>query len=131
MLDDEAHQKRAASLPLAEIDVSDPALYQHETWRPYFQRLRNEAPVHYCRESAYGLFWSVSSSAHIMEVELNPGVFSSKAELGGIQLDDISQEHDRPAFVSMDPPEHTGPRRALAYRQGRQGRDVVCLRQCR
>ena len=49
-----------------------------------------------------------------MEVELNPGVFSSKAELDGIQLNDISPEHDRPAFVSMDPPEHTGPRRAVA-----------------
>jgi hypothetical protein len=58
-LDDEAYQKRAASLPLAEIDVSDPALYQHDAWRPYFQRLRAEAPVHYCPESAYGPFWSV------------------------------------------------------------------------
>lgn len=49
-----------------------------------------------------------------MDVELNPQVFSSKAALGGIQLNDISPEHDRPAFVSMDPPEHTGPRRAVA-----------------
>lgn len=70
--------------------------------------------MHFCAESAYGPYWSVSTYQHIMEVELQPDVFSSKAELGGIQLNDISPEHDRPAFVSMDPPEHTGPRRAVA-----------------
>ena len=47
---DEAH-----SLPLDKIDVSDPQLYQDDTYYPYFERLRREAPVHWCRESRYGL----------------------------------------------------------------------------
>ena len=33
-------------------DVSDPGLYQADTWRPLFARLRREAPVHHCREQA-------------------------------------------------------------------------------
>ena len=42
----------AYSIPLEAIDVSDPQLYQDDAWYPYFERLRREAPVHYCRESA-------------------------------------------------------------------------------
>jgi hypothetical protein len=32
--------------PLDSIDVSDPAIYQQDTWQPLFARLRREAPVH-------------------------------------------------------------------------------------
>ena len=42
------------ALPLDTINVADPSLYQEDCWRPYFTRLRREAPVHYCPESAYG-----------------------------------------------------------------------------
>jgi hypothetical protein len=31
-------------IPLAEIDVSEAALYRNDSWRPYFARLRREAP---------------------------------------------------------------------------------------
>jgi cytochrome P450 len=48
------------ALPLDKIDVADPSLYQEDRWRPYFARLRREAPVHYCAESAYGPYWSVT-----------------------------------------------------------------------
>ena len=37
------------SLPLDQFNVADPRLYQDDAWRPYFARLRREAPVHYCR----------------------------------------------------------------------------------
>jgi hypothetical protein len=45
--------------PLSAIDVSDPAIFQRDTWQPLFARLRREAPVHYCPESRYGPYWSV------------------------------------------------------------------------
>ena len=35
-------------LPLDAVDVSDPAIYQNDTWQPLFARLRREDPVHYC-----------------------------------------------------------------------------------
>ncbi len=36
------------------IDVSDPRLYQDDTWRPLFALLRRDDPVHYCRASPFG-----------------------------------------------------------------------------
>jgi cytochrome P450 len=100
--------------PLDAIDVSDPALYQADTWREPFERLRIEAPLHYTAESPRGPYWSVSSHALIMKVELDHKNFSTRADLGGIQLTNIAPDLDRPAFISMDPPEHTARRRAVA-----------------
>ena len=45
---------RLASLPIEQIDVSQPHLFQSNEVLDYFRRLRNEAPVHYCAESATG-----------------------------------------------------------------------------
>lgn len=76
---------------LADLDVSDPALYHDDRWRPAFAQLRQQAPVHYCKDSAYGPYWSVSNYQFIEEVELNSKVFSNRADLGGIQINDIAR----------------------------------------
>ena len=55
--------------PLEEIDVSRPELFQNDTWRPWFARLRREAPVHYLADSVNGPFWSVTSHELIKEVD--------------------------------------------------------------
>ena len=52
--------REAPAQPLSSIDVSDPAIYEQDTWRPLFARLRREAPVHYCADSRYGPYWSVT-----------------------------------------------------------------------
>jgi cytochrome P450 len=104
----------ADTIPLASIDVADPRLYQEDRWRPYFARLRREAPVHYCAESAYGPYWSVTKFKDIMHVEVNHEVYSSAAELGGIQVEDQPKDMDRPSFIRMDPPRHTHQRRVVA-----------------
>ena len=101
-------------LPLEEINVADPRLYQDDTWRPYFARLRREAPVHYCPASAYGPYWSVTRYQDIMTVEVNHEIYSSAAEVGGIQVEDQPKEMDRPSFIRMDPPRHTQQRRVVA-----------------
>ena len=41
----------AYSKPLDKIDVSDPRLYYDDIWRPYFERLRREDPVHFTPDS--------------------------------------------------------------------------------
>jgi cytochrome P450 len=102
------------ALPLDAINVADPSLYQEDRWRPYFARLRREAPVHYCRQSVYGPYWSVTKFKDIMTVEVNHEVYSSAAELGGIQVEDQPKDMDRPSFIRMDPPRHTHQRRVVA-----------------
>jgi len=100
--------------PLDQFDVSDPALYQNDTWHPYFARLRREAPLHYCRSSAYGPYWSVSRYKDMMQVEINHEVFSSSSELGGIQIEEQPKGMTRPSFIRMDPPRHDEQRKVVS-----------------
>ena len=102
----------AWSIPLDSIDVSDPQLYQDEAWQPYFERLRQEAPVHYCADSRYGPFWSVSRYNDIMNCEVNHAVFSN--EIGGIQVEDQPRDLQRPSFIRMDPPKHDEQRKVVS-----------------
>jgi len=105
-------------IPLAEIDVSNASLYQNDTWRPYFARLRREAPVHYLEDSVNGAFWSVTSHPLIKQVDTNHEVFSSG--VGGISIvdgppagtpEDETQEIEN--FISMDPPRHDEQRNTV------------------
>ena len=65
------------SIPLEKIDVSDPEIFATDTHWGYFERLRNEDPVHYCTESEYGPYWSVTRFDDIVHVEKNPEIYSS------------------------------------------------------
>ena len=96
------------------IDVSDPQLYQDDVWQPYFARLRREDPVHYCPESLYGPYWSVTKYKDIMQVEVNHQVYSSASELGGIAVEDQPKDMDRPSFIRMDPPKHDEQRKVVS-----------------
>ena len=95
-------------------DVGDPRLYQDDTWRPAFARLRTEDPVHWHPESPYGPYWSVTRHADILAVELDPATYSSASEWGGIQLIDQPQGEELPNFIRMDPPRHTAQRKTVA-----------------
>lgn len=102
------------AIPLEQIDVSDPKLYQEDTYVPYFARLRREAPVHYREDGMYGSFWSVSKFRDIMHVETHPEIYSSKAKLGGISITDRPLKYRRSSFISMDPPRHDEQRKAVS-----------------
>ncbi len=101
-------------MPIASIDVSDPGLYENDTWRPLFERLRREDPVHRCTDSPYGPYWSVTRYADIMDVEINHAVYSSAQELGGIQIAEVGRPGEFASFIRMDPPDHTVRRRTVA-----------------
>ncbi len=107
------HARLAEELPLDFIDVSDPALYQQDVWRPYFRRLRRDAPVHYCKESPVGPFWSVTKHKDIVDVEVRHREFSSSSALGGIVLRDRPPELELPMFIAMDPPKHEAQRKVV------------------
>ncbi|MAM94564.1 cytochrome P450 [Parvibaculum sp.] len=110
----EADEARDAaySTPLAEIDVADPLLFKNNVMWPYFERLRAEAPVHYCTTNEeVGPYWSVTRYKDIMAVDTNHQVFSSE---GGITLRDPEEDFQLPMFIAMDPPKHDDQRKTVS-----------------
>lgn len=98
------------SVPLTEIDVSDPLRFEHDCWQPLFERLRNESPVHYQADSPAGPFWSITRFEDVVEVEKNTEVFSSEPT---IAIVDPPPDRRSPMFIAMDQPEHDIQRRAV------------------
>jgi cytochrome P450 len=109
-----AARERAYSIPLEDFDPGDPELFRTDTIWPYFDRLRKEEPVHYCKDSMFGPYWSVTKYYDIVEIETHHSVFSSAAALGGIMIHDIPPDHPRESFITMDPPRHSAQRRTVA-----------------
>ena len=107
-------RREAYSLPLSEIDVSRPELFRSNTVWPYFERLRREAPVHYCAQSRVGAYWSVTKYKDIMHVETNHKIFSSDLSLGGIGIQNTRPERRHDSFIAMDEPRHSEQRKTVA-----------------
>lgn len=97
-------------VPLETIDVSRPELFRSNTMWPWFERLRREDPVHYCAQSTFGPYWSVTKYRDIMEVETHHQLFSSE---GGITLRDAPEDFQLPMFIAMDPPKHDAQRKVV------------------
>jgi cytochrome P450 len=110
----EEARARAYSTPLIDIHVGDPNLFFTDSHWPYFERLRKEDPVHYCRDSEFGPYWSVTKYNDIMSVETNHQMFSSDSALGGITIRDSLPDYRRPSFISMDQPKHGPQRKTVA-----------------
>lgn len=106
------------SIPLDEIDVSQHSLFRNGEVLPLFARLRRDAPVHFCRQSAFGPYWSITRHADIIAVDTNHKTFSSSFLLGGVVLDDAlmkppQEELAMSAFIGMDEPDHSRYRKAV------------------
>jgi len=112
--DQKAARDKARSIPLADIDVSHPELFRTDSFWPYFDRLRQEDPVHYCKDSMFGPYWSVTKYNDIMDIETNHSVFSSAASLGGITVRDVAPDLRRESFIAMDQPRHSAQRKTVA-----------------
>ena len=106
------------SIPLDELDVSDPILFQEDRWQPFFARLREEAPVHYCADTEIGAYWSVSSHAMIKQVDTNHQIFSSAEGIAiadpPIDEEELEQNVPIENFIAMDPPGHDVQRATVA-----------------
>ncbi|MBI1238128.1 MAG: cytochrome P450 [Alphaproteobacteria bacterium] len=107
-------QSEAYAIPLDKIDVSQERLFQTDTFWPYFERLRREDPVHFCAESDYGPYWSITKYKDIVNVDTNHHVFSSEAHLGGITMRDPREDFRLPMFIAMDPPKHDAQRKVVS-----------------
>src|ERR1700710_2124458 len=87
-----AAQERAFAIPLEQFDPGDPVLFRRDTFWPYFDLLRAADPAHYCKDSTFGPYWSVTKYNDIMEIETNHAVFSSASALGGITIRDTASD---------------------------------------
>jgi len=101
------------------MHIADPSLFASGEMLEHFERLRTEDPVHYCSESPYGPYWSVTRYEDIVRVDKDPVAFSSDARLGGIIIDDgIFEDKESDffvnSFISMDPPNHGPQRKAVS-----------------
>jgi len=107
----ERAREEAWSTPLDTLDVSKAERFASNTHWPFFERLRKEAPVHYCAESMHGAYWSISKFHDIVAVDANHRVFSSQHN---IVIGDNPPDFAPPMFIAEDPPKHDVQRHAAA-----------------
>ncbi len=100
----------AYDLPLEDIDVSIAQLFQTQQHFEYFERLRKEDPVHYCKDSEFGAYWSVTKFNDIVEVDSNHKIYSSDKT---IVIGDADPDFNPPMFIAMDQPKHDVQRKAV------------------
>ncbi|MEZ5938519.1 MAG: cytochrome P450 [Hyphomonadaceae bacterium] len=100
----------ASEIDLATLDITDPELWRQDAFWDRFARMRKEDPVHYCPDSPYGPYWSVTRYDDIMKVDTSHGVFSSE---GGITIVDQDEDMPLPMFIAMDPPKHDLQRKTV------------------
>ncbi|MCC8957578.1 cytochrome P450 [Bradyrhizobium sp. Pear77] len=101
----------ASSIPLSSLDVSEAKRFQDDSIWGCFERLRREDPVHYCQDSRYGPYWSLTKYRDIVAVDTNHRTFSSEQ---GITIVDVPDEHWTPSFIKMGPPKHAEQRNAVS-----------------
>jgi len=97
-------------IPLENYDVSQRELFRSDTMWGFFDRLRKEDPVHYCKESRYGPYWSVTKFKDIMEVDGTADIYSAEPNF---TIKEIPADQGATNFISMDEPRHGDQRRAV------------------
>jgi cytochrome P450 len=110
----ERARMHAYAMPLKDFHPGAPRLFASDTLWPYFERLRNEEPVHYCANCPIEPYWSVTKYKDIMHVETNQAIFSSDLALGGITIHDTPPGFELPSFIAMDEPLHAAQRKTIA-----------------
>ena len=106
-------RERAYSTPLEDFHVADVSHFTSDTHWPWFERLRREDPVHYCADSEYGAYWSVTRFQDIVAVDSNHEVFSSDSSRGGIMIADAFEPSADSSFIALDPPDHDAQRKVV------------------
>jgi cytochrome P450 len=99
------------AIPLDKINIANPFLFQRDIHHQWFKRLRDEAPVHYCPESFFGPYWSITRYEEIVKVDTSHELFSSEP---AIPIGDTQDNFPLPMFIAMDRPKHDEQRRAVS-----------------
>jgi cytochrome P450/ferredoxin-NADP reductase len=98
------------AVALTEIDMSNPFMWRQGQWGPYFKRLREEAPVHFRADSAFGPYWSVTRYDDIITVDKDFETYSAEPQ---IIIGTPPEGLDIEMFIAMDPPRHDQQRAAV------------------
>ncbi len=100
--------------PLSQLDMSQPHWFENGMHWEQFRNLRRDAPVHFCSDSMFGPFWSISRFDDVMAVDTDHKRFSSEPSIT------LVNAHPDPArrntmFIAMDQPKHTQQRKAVNH----------------
>ena len=107
------------SIPLEDLDPAHDDLFAANKTLPYFERLREEDPVHLSEKGPYGRYWSITKYEDIMYVDTHHQIFSSDIRNGGIRLGGLPIEGEPdpltylPMFIMEDPPKHDEQRKIV------------------
>ena len=107
-------REAAFAMPLDQIDVSYPTLFENDTVGHYFERLRRDDPVHQSTSPLFGKYWSVTKYKDIMQVDTSHGIFSSDVVHGGIAIMEAPAQLRAPSFIAMDQPKHDEQRKTVS-----------------
>tara|TARA_E500000331_G_scaffold357253_1_gene418363 strand:- start:1205 stop:2431 length:1227 start_codon:yes stop_codon:yes gene_type:complete len=97
-------------LPLEEVCLIAPGIWERNEIGPFLERLRAEAPVHWWEDDGFG-FWSLTRYEDIKAVDVNHEVFSSE---GSITVLDAQEDFPLKMFIAMDPPKHEEQRKVVS-----------------
>ena len=112
----------AYNTKLEDLDPSIVNLWPKEEFWPVFERLRDEAPLHWCKEAwesefrpddapPIGGYWSVTRYEDIMAIDTDHKRFSSEP---AIVLNNPQEDFPLPMFIAMDQPKHDVQRKTVA-----------------
>jgi len=102
--------ERGLTIPLEQVDLSDPTYFECDAAPEVLDRLRQEAPIHFCPEGVEGSYWSITRYEDIRNIELDVPHFSSA---NGITVSQPPDGARLSMFIAMDPPKHGQQRRAI------------------
>ncbi|TNE57368.1 MAG: cytochrome P450 [Alphaproteobacteria bacterium] len=109
-------------IPLDELNPAHPSLFEAGQDIKYFERMREDAPIHFTPESQDGAYWSICKYDDIQYVDTHHDLFSSDVMNGGIRLgmQPVEGEPDPlthlPMFIQQDPPIHDEQRKVVQPR---------------
>ncbi|WP_375176123.1 cytochrome P450 [Pseudooceanicola sp.] len=110
-------QAEALAAPLAEFTAARASLFATGAELPFFERLRNEDPVHWCETGNYEPHWSITRYEDIAAVDLDHKRFSSAEAITLRTAEAIEfnryQSNDGAGFITMDQPDHGPQRKAV------------------
>ena len=105
----------ADELAIEDINPLNANLFAEDRYHRYFERLRNEDPIHFNEIETAGRYWSVTKGDDIKAVEGDWKTFSSASgiTLGIPTTGRSAAGAQTTSFIAMDPPEQRAQRRTV------------------
>ncbi len=105
----------ADELAIEDINPLNAHLFADDRYHGYFERLRNEDPIHFNEIETAGRYWSVTTGDDIKAVEGDWKTFSSASGITlGVPVEArAGAGAQTSSFIAMDPPQQRAQRRTV------------------